>query len=44
MLHELLFGLLGKPGSVIVLDPKTKSLTIDRSLTIFKSHEINALN
>lgn len=38
MLHELLFGLLGKPGSIILFDEKTKTLNIDRSLPIFKSH------
>jgi hypothetical protein len=34
MLHELLFALLGKPGTIITCD--AKGFLVDRSLNIFK--------
>jgi hypothetical protein len=36
MLHELLFALIGKPGTIICSD--SKGFMVDRSLAIFKDH------
>lgn len=42
MLHELLFALLGKPGTIVRADGK--GLMVDRSLNIFKEQEVTLLN
>lgn len=42
MLHELLFALMGKPGTLIRSD--SKGFMVDRSLALFKDHEITLLN
>ena len=42
MLHEILFALLGKPGTIVRQDEK--GLIIDKSLNLFKEQEITLLN